>query len=147
MKIRFIALLSACLLLSGCGKQSEPLPDNIVVMQNGSTCWRQYEKQDVARSNNAEYWYDIVEYSKTSETLSILYRQTYHYLPPEQQDTTMAAPVPESWIITDWTDVYDITSAAFYNQTEYEKDGTSKLTVTISGAKLISSDMVSYYKE
>lgn len=147
MKTKFIPLLTACLLLSGCGKQSEPFPESIVIMRNGSTYGRQYAQRGVERTNNAELWYDIVEYSKTSETLRVLYRQTYHYLPPEQQDTTMADVVPESWRITEWNDLYDISSAAVYNYTEYAKDGTSKLTVTVSGANLISSDTTTYYKE
>ena len=147
MKIKFIPVLAACLFLSGCGKQSEPFSEPVIIMENGSTYGRQYEQRGVERSNNAEYWYDIVEYSKTAETLHILYRQTYHDPPPEQQDTTMAAPVQESWRITEWNDVYDISSAAVYSYTEYEKDGTSKLNVTVSGAHLISSDTTTYFKE
>lgn len=147
MKIKFIPLLTACLFLSGCGKQSDPLPEQVIIMKNGSTYGKQYEQRPVARSNNAEYWYDIVKYSKTAETLSILYRQTYHYLPPEQQDTTMADVVPESWQITEWNDVYDISSASVYTSSTIKKDGTSSLWVTVSGAHLISSDTTTYYKE
>lgn len=147
MKIKFIPVLAACLFLSGCGKQSEPFPEQVIIMENGSTYGRQYEQRGVERSNNAEYWYDIVEYSKTAETLHVLYRQTYHTLPPEQQDTTMADVVPESWQITEWNDLYDISSAAVYNYMEYAKDSTSKLTVTVIGATLISSDMTTYFKD
>lgn len=59
----------------------------------------------------------------------------------------MADVVPESWRITEWNDLYDISSAAVYNYTEYAKDGTSKLAVTVSGANPISSDTTMYYKE
>lgn len=67
--------------------------------------------------------------------------------PPEQQDTTMADVIPESWQITEWNDLYDISSAAVYNYMEYAKDSTSKLTVTVIGATLIASDTTTYYKE